>query len=173
MPESEPRQESTDAPAGKPSWTRYIRSALALLIAVAISISVLVISDRVEDFQQYGYPGIFLLNMLSSATIVVPAPGLAVVSIMGTVLNPFLVGLFAGAGDAIGELTGYLAGYSGRAAIEDRARYEQLVAWTQKYGLWVIFVLSVIPNPVFDLGSPGLTLARSTARGPGGHNGRF
>ena len=35
--------------------------------------------------------------------------------------------------------------------IEDRARYEQLANWTQRYGLWVIFVLSVIPNPLFDL----------------------
>jgi membrane protein YqaA with SNARE-associated domain len=124
---------------------------LALLIAIAISLSVYVISDRVEEFGRYGYPGIFVLNMLSSATIVVPAPGLAVVSMMGAVLNPFLVGVCAGAGDAVGELTGYLAGYSGRAVIEDTARYRRLVAWTEKYGLWVIFVLSVIPNPLFDL----------------------
>jgi membrane protein YqaA with SNARE-associated domain len=123
---------------------------LTLLIVVAISLSVYVISDRVEQFGQYGYPGIFVLNMLSSATIVVPAPGLAVVSVMGAVLNPFIVGVCAGAGDAVGELTGYLAGYSGRAVIEDTTRYEQLVNWTQKYGLWVIFVLSVIPNPLFD-----------------------
>ena len=51
----------------------------------------------------------------------------------------------------MGELTGYLAGLSGRAIIEDRARYDRMVAWTQRYGLWVILVLSVIPNPVFDL----------------------
>jgi membrane protein DedA with SNARE-associated domain len=70
---------------------------------------------------------------------------------MGTVLNPFLVGVCAGAGDAVGELTGYLAGYSGRAVIEDTERYRQLLVWTKKYGLWVIFVLSVIPNPLFDL----------------------
>jgi membrane protein YqaA with SNARE-associated domain len=132
------------------SWSRFIGPALSLLIAVVISLSVYVISDRVEEFGRYGYPGIFVLNMLSSATIVVPAPGLAVVSVMGAVLNPFLVGVCAGAGDAVGELTGYLAGYSGRAIIEDTARYEQLVGWTQKYGLWVIFVLSVIPNPLFD-----------------------
>ena len=137
-------------PPEKRSWRRFLGPILALLIAVVISLSVYVISDRVEQFGQYGYPGIFVLNMLSSATIVVPAPGLAVVSVMGAVLNPFIVGVCAGAGDAVGELTGYLAGYSGRAVIEDTTRYEQLVRWTQKYGLWVIFVLSVIPNPLFD-----------------------
>ena len=135
----------------KCSWSRYLQPVLALLIAVAISISVFVISDRVEDFGLYGYPGIFVLNLLSSATIVVPAPGLVAVVSMGSVLNPFFVGLCAGAGDTLGELTGYLAGYSGRAVVEQRARYERLVEWTQKYGLWVIFVLSVIPNPLFDL----------------------
>lgn len=129
----------------------FLRPILAVVIAVGISASVYLIGDRIEDFGRYGYPGIFVLNLLSSATIVIPAPGLAVVSVMGSVLNPFLVGLCAGAGDALGELTGYLAGYGGRAVAEDSERYERVVIWTQKYGLWVIFVLSVIPNPLFDL----------------------
>jgi membrane protein YqaA with SNARE-associated domain len=128
-----------------------VRSVVALLVAIAISVSVFVISDRVERFERYGYPGIFVLSLLSSATIIVPAPGLAVVSMMGSVLNPFAVGLCAGAGDALGELTGYLAGYSGRAIIEDQAQYERVVKWTRKFGLWVILVLSIIPNPLFDL----------------------
>jgi membrane protein YqaA with SNARE-associated domain len=118
---------------------------------VAISISVFVISDRVEQFGRYGYPGVFLVSLLGNATIVLPAPSLAVVSVMGSVLNPYLVGLLAGAGEALGELTGYLAGYSGRAIIEDQEQYERLVRRTQKYGLWVIFLLSIFPNPLFDL----------------------
>ena len=142
-----PEQESIK----RRSVRNKLRPILAVVIAVGISISVYLIGDRIEDFGRYGYPGIFVLNLLSSATIVIPAPGLAVVSVMGSVLNPFLVGLCAGAGDALGELTGYLAGYGGRAVAEDSERYERVVRWTQKYGLWVIFVLSVIPNPLFDL----------------------
>jgi uncharacterized membrane protein YdjX (TVP38/TMEM64 family) len=122
-----------------------------LAITVLISISVFVISDRVEQFGRYGYPGVFFISLLASATIVVPAPSLAVVSVVGSVLNPFLVGLCAGAGETIGELTGYLAGFSGRAIIENKKQYERLARWTQKYGLWVILVLSIIPNPLFDL----------------------
>jgi uncharacterized membrane protein YdjX (TVP38/TMEM64 family) len=26
-----------------------------------------------------------------------------------------------------------------------------MVAWTRRYGLWVILVLSIVPNPLFDL----------------------
>jgi membrane protein YqaA with SNARE-associated domain len=122
-----------------------------LAITVLISVSVFVISDRVEQFERYGYPGVFFVSLLASATIVVPAPSLAVVSVVGSVLNPVLVGLCAGAGETVGELTGYLAGFSGRAIIENREQYERLTRWTQKYGLWVILVLSIIPNPLFDL----------------------
>jgi membrane protein YqaA with SNARE-associated domain len=120
-------------------------------LALLVSAAVLVIGGRIERFERYGYPGIFLLNLLSSATIVIPAPGLAVVSVMGSVLNPWLVGLCAGAGDTLGETTGYLAGYSGRAVIEDQGRYEKVSRWTRQYGLWVILILSIIPNPLFDL----------------------
>jgi uncharacterized membrane protein YdjX (TVP38/TMEM64 family) len=35
--------------------------------------------------------------------------------------------------------------------IEDQEHYARLVKWTRKYGLWVIFALSVFPNPLFDL----------------------
>jgi len=37
---------------------------------------------------------------------------------MGSIFNPIWVGLSAGAGGAIGELSGYLAGFSGQAVIE-------------------------------------------------------
>lgn len=136
----------------KPSvWRRLWRPILGLLLAVLVSAIVLAISGRVENFAQYGYPGIFVLNLLSSATIIIPAPGLAVVPVVGSVLNPFLVGLCAGTGDALGEMSGYLAGYSGRAVVENKNRYETIVKYTRRYGLLVIFVLSVIPNPLFDL----------------------
>jgi uncharacterized membrane protein YdjX (TVP38/TMEM64 family) len=89
--------------------------------------------------------------LLGNATVILPAPSLAIVSVVGAVLNPYLVGLIAGAGSALGELTGYLAGYSGRAVVQDEKRYAQVSRWMQRHGLWVIFVLSVIPNPLFDL----------------------
>jgi uncharacterized membrane protein YdjX (TVP38/TMEM64 family) len=138
----------------KPIWhtiSRLWRPLLGLGIAAAISVGVILVSSRVEQFGLYGYPGVFAISVLGNATVILPAPSLAVVSVMGTVLNPFLVGLAAGAGAAIGELTGYLAGWGGQAVIGNRERYERMLGWTDKYGLWVVFVLSVIPNPLFDL----------------------
>ena len=140
-----------DAAAAPSRWRRWTPRVLALLLALAISITIFALRDRIAQIGAYGYPGVFLISVLASATIVLPAPSLAVVFALGSSLNPVLVGLAAGLGEALGELVGYLAGYSGSAVIEDRARYAQLERLERRYGVWVIFILSVIPNPFFDL----------------------
>jgi membrane protein YqaA with SNARE-associated domain len=137
--------------ASKRSHSGIWRALLGLVFALGVSAVVLLILRRAEQFHVYGYPGIFLISVLSSATIVIPAPSLALVPVIGSVLNPLWVGICAGAGEALGELVGYAAGYSGRAVIEKRDQYERMVAWTKRYGLWIILVLSIIPNPLFDL----------------------
>jgi membrane protein YqaA with SNARE-associated domain len=144
-------QQLESAALKRPRLSRFWRPLAGLAIAIAVSVSVFLISDRVEQFAAYGYPGVFLISLLANATIILPAPSLAIVSVIGSVLNPYLVGLCAGTGEALGEMTGYLAGYSGRAVVENRENYDRMVKWMRRYGLWIIFVLSVFPNPFFDL----------------------
>ncbi len=122
-----------------------------LLIVLAVTGLIVYFRDRLQQFAAYGYPGVFLVSLVGNATVVLPAPSLAVVFAMGAVLKPVLVGLVAGVGEALGELTGYLAGFSGRALIENRARYEQITAWMRRNGALTVLVLSFIPNPFFDL----------------------
>lgn len=124
---------------------------LALAVVIGITVYIFSIRDYVEDFAQYGYPGIFLVMLLANATVIIPAPGVAVVFAMGNIFNPFLVALAAGTGGAIGELSGYLAGFSGQAIVENTKAYNRVSPWVQKYGAWAILVLSAIPNPFFDL----------------------
>ncbi len=154
MSESEIQNgEQPTLSGGESRRARIWKSILALTLAVIISAAVIVIGRQIDpgQFQRYGYPGVFIINLLGNATIIMPVPSLAVVSAVGPFLNPFLVGVVAGLGSALGELTGYLAGYSGRAAVDNRKTYDKIVGWTNKYGLWVIFVLAIIPNPLFDL----------------------
>ena len=120
-------------------------------MAVVISLAITLFHDELARFERYGYPGVFLFSLLGNATLVFPAPSLAVVFGMGGVLNPLFVGLVAGVGETLGELTGYLAGYGGRAVVEDWEMYSRLERWMQRNGSATIFVLSAIPNPVFDL----------------------
>jgi membrane protein YqaA with SNARE-associated domain len=125
------------------------------LTAVAVIISLgaaLYFRDRLRHLERYGYLAVFLVGLLSNATLIVPVPGLAVSSVMGSVLNPWVVGLVAGIGQAVGELTGYMAGYSGQSWVDEIPRYRRLTQWMQDYGVFAIFALAVVPNPLFDIG---------------------
>jgi membrane protein YqaA with SNARE-associated domain len=124
---------------------------LTFLFVVSLSIYLFSMGDRVQELEGYGYPGIFLFNLLANATLILPVPGVAVTSVMGAVFNPFWVALAAGSGAALGELSGYLAGFSGQAVIERTAVYIRIENWMRKYGVWAIFGLAFIPNPLFDM----------------------
>jgi len=124
----------------------------AVLLGVIFLTVVLVINrERIQALQGFGYPGIFVFSILANATILVPVPGVVFTSAMGAIFNPLFVSLAAGAGAAIGELSGYLAGFSGQAVVENTARYDRVVGWMRKYGDATILLLAFIPNPLFDL----------------------
>ncbi len=124
-----------------------------LTLAVVILISVFIFSIR-EDAARlaiYGYPGVFLLAFLSYATVLLPAPGVAIVFTLGGVLHPAGVALTAGLGAALGEISGYLAGFSGQAVIERTPMYDRLQNWMSRNGPLTVLLLSAIPNPFFDI----------------------
>jgi len=124
---------------------------LAFLLAVLITVVVVLSHERLAAYAGLGYFGVFLITLLSSGTVVFPVPGLVTVFGAGAVFNPILIGVMAGLGDAIGELTGYLAGYAGQGVIEDQAVYTRFEGWMKRHGTLTIIFLSAIPNPVFDL----------------------
>jgi membrane protein DedA with SNARE-associated domain len=143
----------------KETGTAILR-LLALLVVIAITVYIYSIRERVEEFAAYGYPGIFLIALLTNATVFLPAPGVAVVFAMGNILNPIGVALAAGTGGALGELSGYLAGFSGQAVIEKTNAYEKIDPWVRKFGPWAILVLAAIPNPFFDLAGVAAGVAK-------------
>jgi len=134
----------------KKHWLTIAR-ILAFLAVIGISIFVYSIRDRAEEFAVYGYPGIFVISFLANATVLLPAPGIAVVFAMGAIFNPLAVGLAAGAGGAIGEMSGYLAGFSGQAVIERADIYDRMVLWMTRNGNLTVLILAALPNPFFDL----------------------
>lgn len=132
-------------------WREHRTQVLALLFSVAITTTIIVFRHELARLSTYGYLGVFLISVIGNATVIFPVPSLAVVFAGGGVLNPLLVGLIAGVGEPLGELTGYLAGYGGSAVIQNRERFEQIKGWMEHRGFITIFVLSLIPNPFFDL----------------------
>jgi membrane protein YqaA with SNARE-associated domain len=112
------------------------------------------IRDQAKELAKFGYPGIFLLSILANATILLPAPGVLFVFAMGAVFHPVGVAIAAGLGAAVGELSGYLAGFSGQGVVERREYYERLRGWMERHrtlSYLVIVALAFIPNPFFDL----------------------
>lgn len=124
---------------------------LILIGVIGLSIYIFSIRDQAERFAVYGYPGIFLISLLANATILLPAPGVAIVFAMGGVFEPALVALSAALGATVGEISAYAAGFSGQAVIERAAIYDRIVPWMRRFGGVTTLVLAAIPNPFFDL----------------------
>lgn len=139
---------------------RNILRILAIATVIGITVYIYSIRDRVEDFAAYGYPGIFLIAMMANATVFLPAPGVAVIFAMGSIFNPLGVAFAAGTGGTIGELSGYLAGFSGQAVVERSNIHDRINPWIEKYGGWTILVLSAIPNPFFDIAGIAAGIAK-------------
>jgi membrane protein DedA with SNARE-associated domain len=132
-------------------WRLTAVRILAFLAVVAITAYVYAIRSEAAKLAAYGYPGIFLLSILANATVILPAPGIAITFAMGAIFNPIGVALAAGSGAAIGELTGYMTGFSGQGVAEKSKVYQRLESWTRDYGGWTILILAFIPNPLFDM----------------------
>ncbi|HEX9796096.1 MAG TPA: VTT domain-containing protein [Anaerolineales bacterium] len=132
-------------------WRLRLLRIVTLVLVIGLSVFLFSIRDRATELAAYGYPGIFLISVLTNATLILPMPGVALTFAAGAIFHPLAVGIAAGLGSTLGELTGYLAGFSGQGVLERAPLYERLLGWTDRYGQWAILVLAIVPNPVFDL----------------------
>jgi membrane protein YqaA with SNARE-associated domain len=123
-----------------------------LLLSISLTLSLSLGWNQIERLGIFGYPAVFVTSLLGSATIAVPGPSTVLIVLLGAALNPLLVGVVAGLGGAVGELTGYLAGLSGRAVLQDRPLFQRLGRCMERSCVLVIFLLAAVPNPFFDVG---------------------
>ncbi len=128
-----------------------IARIVALVFVVGLTIFLYLNREKVRELEALGYPGIFLVSLLANATLILPVPGVLFTSAMGAVFNPFWVAIAAGTGAALGELSGYLAGFSGQGIVERSQWSDRFERWMRKYGPITILVLSFVPNPLFDV----------------------
>jgi len=133
---------------------------LILLLVIAITVGLFFYGrnpEVVAKLASYGYLGAFLISLVGNATVLLPGIVLPILSGLGIVLysanglvSPVIIGLAGGAGAAIGEIVGYIAGYSGRGLVENNKLYERLVDWVRQWGAVAIFVFALVPL-FFDL----------------------
>lgn len=103
----------------------------------------------------FGYFGVFISSLIGSASIVLPVPSFLFVVAAGTILNPLAVGIIAGIGSAVGELTGYFIGvglHYGKHKITKKkkeGRWEKMVkkCFGKSRGFVAIALFAVTPLP--------------------------
>lgn len=132
-------------------WRLKVVRILVFLAIIALTVFLVLNRNRVKELEALGYPGIFLVSLLSNATLILPVPPVLFTSAMGAVFNPYFVALAAGTGATLGELSGYAAGFSGQGVIENKNWYTKVTEWMKKYGGLTVLVLAFVPNPVFDI----------------------
>jgi len=155
-------------------WFRfeYLIFACLFLLFGAYVLAYFVFDADLESLRSWGYPGVFVIAMAGSATIVLPTPSTVAIFGGGAVLDPvfgipapLLVGFVAGLGDALGEFSGYGLGFAGTDLIRRQKVYRTFERWMNHNGMATIFLLSTFPNPFFDIA--GAAAGASRMR-PGG-----
>jgi membrane protein DedA with SNARE-associated domain len=149
---------------------RLIVGATILLGALIPSIVLLATPGLTDDIQGFGYLGVFLTNLISTSTVVIPVPGLTaagqalIIRQGGHSAYPWLVGALGGSAMGIGEVTAYYAGYVGAELARGHEipgpvwfqrfahRAATSVNWMMaRWGMATLFVLSAVPNPFFEI----------------------
>lgn len=149
---------------------RLVIATSALSLALAPGVILLIAPDLTDRVAGFSYGGVFLTNLASTATFYFPVPGLTaaaqtIIATQGEKSDlPWLVGVAGGAGMAVGEITAYYAGYLGAELARGREfggpkrlrraidRLTHAVSYLMDHwGMATLFVLSAIPNPLFEV----------------------
>ncbi len=135
-----------EAPQRQSIW----KVALTIAALAAMSGLFLFFPIDWEKVGNWGYLGVFLVTFVATASFILPIPYLLIVARAGMFLDPMMVTLVAGLAGALGELTGYVIGASGRDLIARGKWYDKANHWMVKYGFWCVAFFAFVPNPVFD-----------------------
>ena len=124
------------------------RVSLPVLIAACFPLllgsALFYFREPLTDLGNWGYPGIFLVQLVDSSVMFIPTPGQAYTFAMGVDLNPFLLGVMGGVGAALGELTGYFVGTKARHVLRGGHLYKRFFTLSRRFGAWLC-----LPSPSF------------------------
>lgn len=133
-------------------WRRIVIPLVTILLGIAITVALFLFRDKIAGLGNYGYLGAFLISLVTSATVLLPVPGIVALFALGATLNPMLVGLVGATGSIIGELTGFMVGYGGREVMPRKSRlYLRLEQWMRRWGTWAVIGITAVPLPIFDV----------------------
>lgn len=139
-------------PSTKRDWTAIVIGILSTLLVISLTIYAYQMREQIELLQQYGYPGVFLIEIIGNATIFAwtPIPASVITAAVAPLFHPLILMITASTAAALGEMTGYALGQGGASLVENRPWVERATRWMQRYGNIIITLAAAIPNPFFD-----------------------
>jgi membrane protein YqaA with SNARE-associated domain len=125
--------------------------------------------DSATALRPHSYSGLLLASFIAGAPIPVFMPIAIIAFVLGSVLNPLVVGLVAGAGNLIGNMLTFYAGRGGFHAFSifelptagenpdpskldqliQRIKQSRMVNFGRRRRLPALLVLALLPTPLF------------------------
>lgn len=131
-------------PERGPRWTRLA------LFGASLALAVLLVVGLTYDLRGLGYLGVFLASLAGGASMFVPLPTLTAIIAASVVLQPWAVGLLAGLGGALGEMSGYAIGCASHRLVKQPKIPGWITRAASKHMTSTVLAVSIIPNPFVD-----------------------
>jgi len=120
------------------------------VVSVGLMIIAFFYRNKMGQFKKYGYLGIFIISAIGNVAILSPAAPM-IAGLGATVYHPLIVSFVTTLGAVTGELLSYFIGSAGQNYIPESEWNTKINHFMKINGTLTLFVLSVIPNPFFDL----------------------
>ena len=132
--------------AERPKLAARHKLGLAGAFFGSFLIAVGILTAFAEELQGWAYLGAFVISLVSSATVVLPAPGAPAIILMAKDLNPVLLGVVSGVGTGLGGVTAYMVGAASRSAVS-QSRLAALMTrlFNSRWGPAILFLANLIP----------------------------
>ena len=134
----------------RPSLGMLLQLGLMVLSSIGLALLLIKFASRLESLGNWGYVGVAAVEFGNSAMLAIPTPSYAYTFAMGSILNPFVIGVIGGTFAMLGELIGYYLGRRGSAILPESPRVERFKSWTSRWGAVVLFWFAILPVP-FDV----------------------
>ena len=98
---------------------------ISFVIAFVIFGTVLWVTGNL-NVENVGYGGLWIISFIAAGSIILPLPGPVAVCIAAAPdlsMNPLVIGVVSASAEALGEMTGYISGISGRSLLERNKYY--------------------------------------------------
>lgn len=146
------RATSPSSPRLNPQMLKgIIKAAITAAVFAGVVATAYLLLPRLDATGNWAYGIGFLIQATTSASIVVPIPGMAALMVMSQDMDLLSLAAVGAAGGAIGELFGYWIGAQGRGPLVKTRLYRKLEPAMRRWGGAIVFLFAAIPILPMDL----------------------